>query len=192
MLDGDIYPELISTTNPNGYHMTDSTSSYIKKGIIGGPLANGGFPITTQRDGMPTYMLRLADVYLIYAEAIMGTASSTSDPEALTYFNMVRSRAGLTSVASIDFPTLLNERRVELAFEHQYWFDLKRLHDYNPALAASIIQGQDRSIFTWAPGDATFTSKPIHATPAYWTLPYPQVDLTSDPNLGQPPVPYNP
>ena len=42
-----------------------------------------------------TYMLRLAELYLIYAEAIMGNSSSTSDATALQYFNAVRARAGL-------------------------------------------------------------------------------------------------
>ena len=40
-----------------------------------------------------TYMLRLAEVYLIYAEAILGNSSSTSDAEALKYYNAVRQRA---------------------------------------------------------------------------------------------------
>lgn len=190
MLDGDVYPELVTAANPNGYSMTDSSSSYIKKNIVGGPLANGGIPITTQRDGMPTYMLRLADLYLVYAEAIMGTAASTTDPTALKYFNLVRSRAGLPGVASLDFPTLYNERRVELAFEHQYWFDLKRLHDYNPGLATSMIQAQHRNMFTFAHGDAGITETPIFQNPAYFTLPYPEVDVTTDPNLTAAPVSY--
>lgn len=190
MKDGDKYPELVTTSNPNGYSMTDSSSAYIKKGIIGGPLANGGVAITTQRDGMPTYMLRIADLYLVYAEAILGTNATTSDPEALKYFNMVRSRAGLATVSSLDFPTLMNERRLELAFENQYWFDLKRLHDYNPALATSMIKAQHRNMFTWAPGDAGITETVVQANPAYFTLPYPEVDVTSDPNLTATPVNY--
>ncbi len=40
-------------------------------------------------------MLRLAEVYLIYAEAILGNNPSTDDADAMEYFNKVRKRAGL-------------------------------------------------------------------------------------------------
>ena len=40
-----------------------------------------------------TYMLRLAEVYLIYAEAVLGNDASTTNPEALLYYNKVRKRA---------------------------------------------------------------------------------------------------
>jgi hypothetical protein len=34
-----------------------------------------------------TYMMRLAEVYLIYAEAVLGNNATTSDETALDYFN---------------------------------------------------------------------------------------------------------
>ncbi len=42
------------------------------------------------------YLMRLADVYLTYVEATMGTATSTSDATAMKYYNVLRQRAGLT------------------------------------------------------------------------------------------------
>ena len=46
-------------------------------------------------------MLRLAEVYLIYAEAILGNNPSTDDADAMEYFNKVRKRAGLEPQNSI-------------------------------------------------------------------------------------------
>jgi len=34
-----------------------------------------------------TYMLRLAEIYLIYAEATLGNQTSTADATAMDYFN---------------------------------------------------------------------------------------------------------
>ena len=73
------------------------------------------------------YLMRLADVYLTYVEAVMGTADATSDATAMKYFNMVRQRAGLSEPSSVTYAELLKERRCELAFESQTWFDTQRL-----------------------------------------------------------------
>ena len=73
-------------------------------------------------------ILRYADVLLMLAEAINEQSGPTT--EALGYLNQVRKRAGLKDAAITDkaaFKTaVLNERRVELAFENHRWFDLKR------------------------------------------------------------------
>lgn len=84
--------------------------------------------------------MRLADVYLIYAEAVneaygpTGTAPGAS-LTAIDAVNMVRLRAGMpeTSVAASaaagydSFRDLIrNERNVELCFEGHYWFDIRR------------------------------------------------------------------
>jgi hypothetical protein len=56
-------------------------------------------------------LLRLADVYLVYAEAILGNNGSTADGEALQYFNAVRKRAGVDPAPSLNIDTLIQERR---------------------------------------------------------------------------------
>ncbi|RXP45223.1 RagB/SusD family nutrient uptake outer membrane protein [Lutibacter sp. HS1-25] len=71
-------------------------------------------------------VLRYADVLLMYVEATMGTADATSDITAVNAFNLVRSRANMPTVNSITKQELLDERRVEFAFENQRFFDLKR------------------------------------------------------------------
>ena len=58
----------------------------------------------------------------------MAGANETIDPAALASFQAVRNRAGLMdSVTIVTKDVLLNERRVELAFENHRLFDLMRL-----------------------------------------------------------------
>ncbi|GEO05145.1 membrane protein [Adhaeribacter aerolatus] len=82
--------------------------------------------------------LRLADIYLIYAEALVRQGKQQA--VALTYLNKIRQRArnstgGSANILpdyapfSSDAEFLLaieKERRVELAFENHRWFDLVR------------------------------------------------------------------
>ena len=79
-------------------------------------------------------VLRYADVLLMLAEATGESA------EAYGYINQVRSRAGL---AAIDASTpgsfnekLLQERRVELAFENHRWADLLRFNVVDAKMSA--------------------------------------------------------
>ncbi|GAB5401659.1 MAG: RagB/SusD family nutrient uptake outer membrane protein [Aureisphaera sp.] len=71
--------------------------------------------------------LRLADVILLYAEALNENGSTSA---ALTELNKVRTRAGLansTSTTQAEVRTAIaDERRLELAFEGHRWFDLVR------------------------------------------------------------------
>lgn len=72
-------------------------------------------------------MIRYSDVLLMHVEAIMAGGTETANSSAIDSFMKVRNRAGLTDpVAFITMQDLLDERRVELAFENQRWFDLLR------------------------------------------------------------------
>ncbi len=72
-------------------------------------------------------VIRYADVLLMHVEATIGAGNSTADTEALASFQAVRNRAGLTDlVTSVTKEELLDERRVELAFENHRFFDLVR------------------------------------------------------------------
>ena len=100
--------------------------AHVKKYIIGkGADCDGNMGINGDAANN-IYLMRLADVYLTYVEAKMGTATSTSDATAMKYYNMVRQRAGVTEEQSVTYEELLRERRRELAFESQTWFDTQR------------------------------------------------------------------
>jgi tetratricopeptide (TPR) repeat protein len=77
-------------------------------------------------DNWPVY--RYAEVLLFIAEALNEQGGKTT--EALTYLNQVRTRAGLPNSNATDQLSLriaiMNERRVELAFENKRWLDLVR------------------------------------------------------------------
>lgn len=72
-------------------------------------------------------VLRYADVILMLAEIENELGKTT---QAVTYLNMIRTRAGLATFSSSDKITIFNEidlqRRKELVWESQRWFDLLR------------------------------------------------------------------
>ncbi|GAB3823195.1 RagB/SusD family nutrient uptake outer membrane protein [Hymenobacter jeollabukensis] len=90
------------------------------------------------------YVLRLAEVYLAYAEAANEEAGPSQD--ALEHLNMVRQRAGLPGLQLTD-PEAANkqslrreiekQRRLELAFEGERWFDLIRYARHETADASA-------------------------------------------------------
>jgi hypothetical protein len=86
--------------------------------------------------------LRLADVILLYAEALNETGSSASTVLAL--LDPIRTRAGLTSlVGTVSSQAdvkqaIADERRLEMAFEGQRWFDLVRTGTVNTEMGQSV------------------------------------------------------
>ncbi len=67
--------------------------------------------------------IRLADTYLMEAEAIVNANGDASRAQAL--LDAVRTRVGLASVP-VSLTNIYNERRLELATEGHRWFDLVR------------------------------------------------------------------
>lgn len=206
MLPGDYYPEI--TKAKGGYRVpvpaADSWENFanFKKYVVGTPDDNGGLG---QQQNAPnnTYMQRLADVYLIYAEAILGNNASTSDPEALKYYNAIRERATLAPVKSFTIDNLLHERRYEFAVEGDAWYDLVRLYYYKPQKVVDMIAKQVRGNYAIRikAGTGTPTKKRefeyIIRTPTSFKLvstafylPIPDTETAQAPNLLKEPVPY--
>lgn len=72
-------------------------------------------------------LIRLAEVYLNYAEAC---ALSNEENEARTYLNKIRTRAKLPEITSSGtqlFEDIMNERHLELAMEGFRFFDVVRV-----------------------------------------------------------------
>jgi SusD family. len=67
--------------------------------------------------------IRLADILLLKAEAYVGKGDAAN---ATVLVNKIRTRAKLANLSTVTIDDVLNERRLELAFEGQRWFDLVR------------------------------------------------------------------
>ncbi|AMR32365.1 hypothetical protein A0256_13510 [Mucilaginibacter sp. PAMC 26640] len=90
--------------------------------------------VTASDNARGAIMLRLAQVYLDYAEAL--NESAPGDADILKYVNLIRLRAGVPLYGSTNLPApsgqaamrtaIQNERRVELAFENVRYFDTRR------------------------------------------------------------------
>ncbi len=103
-----------------------STTGYIVRKAMG----LGAWDISNRT----LILIRLAEVYLSYAECV--NESDPSNPDALRYLNLIRERAGIPQYGTegLDVPAgqegmreaIRNERRVELAFENNRFFDVRR------------------------------------------------------------------
>jgi hypothetical protein len=165
--------------------------------------AEYGSPSLRMATSLSTHILRLADVYLVYAEAVLGNQASTSDAEALRVFNLVRNRAmpNADAEASLTFDKIFKERRLELACEGEFWYDLVRLHYYNPALAKQIINQQERGSYgnlrAYYLGQADVSTVQLYSYKANLTddtkflLPFPTTDINMNPRLLEDPVEFD-
>jgi SusD family. len=200
---GDHYPEINKANGGLTYERNvsgnSSTTLNVKKGITGSARDNSA--IGRMNSALNTYILRLAEVYLNYAEAILGNNASTTDAEALKYFNEVRTRAGLPSKESITWEDLRHERRVEFCLEGRYWYDLLSRAYYKQQEVINYIANQNRGVIpaflfstpnnlsiddTENPG-----TRPVgQVNASIFRLPYPESELIQNPKLGETPVPY--
>lgn len=113
-------------------------------------------------------VMRYSEILLMQAEAL-NELGRTAEAEAP--LNLVRNRAGLGNVTGLpkdDFRTkVLHERRIELAFEGQRWFDLIRINN-----------GQYAIDFLKSIGKSNISAK-------FLLLPVPQKERDANPNLTQ-------
>ncbi len=185
----------------------NGTGSNCAKHIVGriaDAEAQGYSSLDRMHTPLATHILRLADVYLIYAEAVLGNNSSTSDASALAAYNDVRRRAigsGYTDLTSITFDDIDLERRLELAMEGDRWYDLVRLHYYKPEEAIRIVANQERGSYSldgldnlYVNGDDSsielYTYK-VTPTNDDFEVPFTEVDLSLNPGLMDDPVDFD-
>jgi len=106
----------------NGLEFRTQTGFYVRKYLD--PTVGSGR--RGQGSAVAFIRYRYAEVLLNAAEA----AFELGQPDlAANYMNQVRARAGLTiplTAAQITFDRIVHERRVELAFEGHYFYDMKR------------------------------------------------------------------
>lgn len=88
-----------------------------------------------------TYVIRLADTYLMEAEALGGSGA-----RAQALLDAVRARVGLASIP-VTMDAIMAERRLELAGEGHRWFDLVRTGKAATVLADRGFKAGTNEIF---------------------------------------------
>jgi hypothetical protein len=114
--------------------------------------------VNDERGSRDFFVARLAETYLIAAEALLRDGRAT---EALPYINAVRRRAAIPgheaemelTVAQLTLGEILNERARELAGEMMRWFDLVRTHTLVPRVQA----------YNWMDPVGSTSIQPYHA-----------------------------
>jgi hypothetical protein len=115
--------------------------------------------------------IRLADILLLKAEALVGQGNNA---DATALVNRIRTRAKLVSLSAVTADDVLNERRLELAFEGQRWFDLVRNGKVLTVL--NTLNSRDSGRL---PMDVISEAKTL--------LPIPQPQIDKNPSMAQNP-----
>ncbi len=120
------------------------------------------------------YVARYADLLLIRAEAKVNLGDYTG---AAALVNQVRTRVNLPDITISSkedgINKILKERKLELAFEGERWFDLKRT-----GKAVEILSNRKDGN-----GNVISFAKNINQNRLLWPIPQSQID--NNPNLTQ-------
>lgn len=132
--------------------------------------------------GMNWPVYRYSEVLLFLAEALNEQAKTA---EAATFMNQVRKRAGLaetTASSQADFRTaLMQERRVELAFENKRWHDLARTDTFKSVITAYGAEIKANPFAYYYQKGYTLRSNSFTVIDKYYPLPADEAAL--NPNI---------
>ena len=142
--DPEYYPTGLDKNGSNAQWCCQSGALYAKHlyGCGSDHLAALGVSADRMCYQLPTHILRLSDVYLVYAEACVLTGDKSN---ALIYVNKVRERAHAKLLTSVTFEDVWNERRLELALEGDRWYDFVRRSYYDVNACIAELKAQRRS-----------------------------------------------
>lgn len=104
----------------------------LKKGVLGLKSDIAPSNVAQMASPLNTYIQRLADVYLMKAEALLGNAETTTNAEALAAINAVRERAKVEPYTSLDLNKIIRERRIEFCMEYSNWWDMVTWYRWKP------------------------------------------------------------
>ncbi len=192
------YPEIDIA---DGGYRYDRESAQIKKGAIGGPDDdNDGF-VAPMSSPLNTYIIRLADTYLTYAEACLGNNDKLTEGPGLEAFNKIRERAKIDPKKSITFEDIMRERRIEFCMEYTNWYEYVSWFKWKPDLILNLINNQERGtradkVKKDSDGELTFEglikpTSPVVVIGSKMFMPYPENDVIQNPLLKDEPVNYD-
>lgn len=140
-----------------------------------GKVVNEPYPIKFRQTGIirgesdvDYPVLRYADVLLMYAEALneLGQPAAAAAP-----LNLVRTRARLANTTATTQAAmhlaLEQERRVELAFESQRWFDLVRTNRFVEVMVAKGYRAKPFQVLYPIPQRERDLNKNLEQNPGY-------------------------
>jgi hypothetical protein len=149
--------ELQGDQNGDGSYAVDpskhKSARLMRKYYI--PLAKRPEVFNTDKVPLNHRLLRYADILLLYAEACNET---NDDVAARAALNQVRRRVDLSDVTAggNDLRRLIRaERRLELAFEQNRLYDIRRWRDDNGKKVMSNLMGENGTFVQWNNNPAT-------------------------------------
>ena len=149
--------ELQGDQNGDGSYAVDpskhKSARLMRKYYI--PLAKRPEVFNTDKVPLNHRLLRYADILLLYAEACNET---NDDVAARAALNQVRRRVDLSDVTAggNDLRRLIRaERRLELAFEQNRLYDIRRWSDDNGKKVMSNLMGENGTFVQWNNNPAT-------------------------------------
>ena len=201
----------------DGGYTYEGSAAPIKKGVVGGPDDDNDGYVAMMCSPLNTYIVRLADVYLTYTEALLGNKETLSNKDELEYFNAVRRRAGIDEVESITFEDIIRERRVEFGMEFINWYNMLEWYKWKPNFMLNYLNNQYRgctynevrvgsnnelsfyhdpgndweNIVSTEFGDLVLPDVTPVITKENIFLPYPEADVIQNPYLKKEPQHYN-
>ncbi|NQU52210.1 MAG: RagB/SusD family nutrient uptake outer membrane protein [Bacteroidetes bacterium] len=132
--------------------------------------------------------IRYAEVLFMYSEACMELGDI---PTATTYLNMIRNRAGLPDFTGDIREALHHEKKVELYFEENRWYDIRRWKILEEAFSTpntgiDIVELHEDGVVTttWT---AIQAAPPNTYVPSQYWWPIRQTEITKAPQLQQNP-----
>jgi hypothetical protein len=173
----DVNGEGISSTAnfTNGYKdQREYTGYYVKKYA---PLCFYDGTPATKEDGTGDFQISNANNWVIvrYADVLL-MAAELGDPNAQSYLDQVRARAGLASVP-VTQENIMKERATEFAFEGiRYWDLLRQGID----VAANAIAASSGNVKSGGNDDVvTITAANVRATKGLCQIPNNQITLSN-------------
>ncbi|MCP9752632.1 RagB/SusD family nutrient uptake outer membrane protein [Ferruginibacter sp. HRS2-29] len=162
-------PAQIAVTNIGDFSTGMAVRKYVNKRLDGQPVSD----VTLAYSDIDFPLMRLPEMYLIYAEAVLRGGTGGDAATALSYVNLIRARASATPFLQSDLTlqSILDERGRELFWEGHRRTDLIR---YGLLTTGTYLWPWKGGVASGTAVDAKFNIYPIPAS-----------NRSSNPNLSQ-------
>lgn len=165
-----------------GQTQSTQTGFWVKKWLDARDVSN-------QADGtLDFYVIRYAEILLNYVECLIETGN-WQNPLVLDYLNQIRKRAGMPEIDTDVYNTLekvreiyRRERQVELAFEGQRFYDIKRWK-----IGDKVLQGPVLGAVDPATGTPVVVEQREFISERDYLWPIPLAEINANPNMTQNP-----